>query len=631
MNKFTLPSRFRSQGIALIHDTLMVPIAWTLAFWLRFNLGWLPPDFYNSGVYSLWIIIPVQLMAFVVFGLYRGVWRYASLPDLLRVLKAVAMGAVVSMVLLFMFTRAAGIPRSVPVIYVLLLILLLSGPRMIYRWLKDHHMYISPGQRVLIVGAGKAGEMLARDILRNQRKNYQLIAFVDDNSRRLGRDIQGIPVSGNSNDIPALTRKLDIDIIMLAMPSATSSETRRVVEICEKSGVPFRSVPQLGDLMSGRVQINELREVSIEDLLGREPIALDWSGIRRKLADKTILVTGGGGSIGSELCRQLARLRPSRLVILDNSEFNLYRIEMELLEAHPELEMQCHLGDVTDRPGVIEIFQRHHPDVVFHAAAYKHVPMLEAQIRQAMRNNILGTRNVAEAADQFETSEFVLVSTDKAVNPANIMGASKRVAEIFCQNLDAHSKTRFITVRFGNVLGSAGSVIPLFRKQISEGGPVTVTDPRMERYFMTIPEASQLIMQTAILGKGGEIFVLDMGEPVKISYLAEQMILLSGKIPGNDINIEYIGLRPGEKLYEELFHEKEQLETTTHEKVLLARHRKVEWEVLNRVMEDIAVACELVDVKSLQHLLRTLVPEHDQNAHISKSGKQVDNVVYLNN
>ena len=279
----------------------------------------------------------------------------------------------------------------------------------------------------------------------------------------------------------------------------------------------------------------------------------------------------------------------------------------------------------------LDDLQRHHPDVVFHAAAYKHVPMLEAQIRQAMRNNILGTRNVAEAADKFGTSEFVLVSTDKAVNPANIMGASKRVAEIFCQNLDAHSKTRFITVRFGNVLGSAGSVIPLFRKQISEGGPVTVTDPRMERYFMTIPEASQLIMQTAILGKGGEIFVLDMGEPVKISYLAEQMILLSGKIPGNDINIEYIGLRPGEKLYEELFHEKEQLETTTHEKVLLARHRKVEWEVLNRVMEDIAVACELVDVKSLQHLLRTLVPEHDQNAHVSKSGKQMDNVVYLNN
>jgi len=381
--------------------------------------------------------------------------------------------------------------------------------------------------------------------------------------------------------------------------------------------------------MSGKVRINELREVSIEDLLGREPVSLDWPAIRRELAHKTILITGGGGSIGSELCRQLAQLKPSRLVILDHSEFNLYQIQMELVCKYPDLELQCHLGDVTDRPCVDDVFMRHHPDVVFHAAAYKHVPMLEPQIRQAMRNNVLGTRNVAEAADRTGSGVFILVSTDKAVNPANVMGASKRAAEIFCQNWDAYSETRFVTVRFGNVLGSAGSVIPLFRKQISEGGPVTVTDPRMERYFMTIPEACQLIMQTVVLGKGGEIYVLDMGEPVKISYLAEQMIRLSGKMPGEDVPIEYIGLRPGEKLYEELFHEKEQLEATAHEKVLLARHRKVNWEALNKSLRDMESACEAMDAKALKDLLLLLVPEHDQTSDTATGEKLDSKVVYL--
>ncbi len=625
-----ISSRFRSQAIGLIHDILMVPLAWTLAYWLRFNLGSLPPDFYNNGLHSLLIIVPVQLIAFTVFHLYRGVWRYTSVPDILRILKAVAIGTTISMALLFMVTRAEGIPRSVPVIYMLLIILMLSGPRLIYRWMKEHRLHVPSGQRVLIVGSGKAGEMLARDILRNRRNDYQPVAFVDDNARRLGRDIQGIPVAGSCREIPELTRKLDIDIIMLAMPSATAVEMRRVVQLCEESGVPFRSVPQLGDLMSGKVRINDLRDVSIEDLLGREPVSLDWSGIQQKLANKTILVTGGGGSIGSELCRQLARLNPSRLVILDNSEFNLYQIEMELVKLNPELEMQCHLGDVTDRIGVEGVFLRHRPDVVFHAAAYKHVPMLEPQIRQAMRNNVLGTRNVAEIADKSGCGAFVLVSTDKAVNPANIMGASKRAAEIFCQNLDAHSKTCFITVRFGNVLGSAGSVIPLFRKQISEGGPVTVTDPRMERYFMTIPEACQLIMQTVVLGVGGEIFVLDMGEPVKIGYLAEQMILLSGKTPEKDITIKYIGLRPGEKLYEELFHEKERLEATAHEKVLRAQYRKVEWDALNCSMDNISRACDEIDVKELKKLLLALVPEHDQSHTLNNNGMPKAEVVYLN-
>ena len=613
MRKDIISERLRSQGTALMHDAFMVPVAWTLAFWLRFNLESFPLDFYHSSLQALIIIVPVQVAAFMAFGLYRGIWRFASLPDLIRILRAVLIGTAIAMALLFIFTRVEGIPRSVPVIYSITLIMLLSGPRLMYRWFKDQYLYMSPRQRVLIVGAGKAGEMLARDILRSRRDAYQPIAFVEQNPRLIGRDIQGLRVLGNCDDIPDLTRNLDIDIIMLAIPSATSEQMRWIVELCEQADVPFRSVPQLQDLMSGKVHINELREISIEDLLGRKPVSLDWTAIRKELAGKTILVTGGGGSIGSELCRQLAQLNPNRLVIFDHSEYNLYQIELELYKQFPNLELQCYLGDVTDRPCVDDLFMRHQPEVVFHAAAYKHVPMLEPQIRQAMRNNVLGTRNVAEAAGRAGCGVFVLVSTDKAVNPANVMGASKRAAEIFCQNLDAYSNTRFITVRFGNVLDSAGSVIPLFRKQISEGGPVTVTDPRMQRYFMTIPEACQLIMQTVVLGSGGEIFVLDMGEPLKISYLAEQMIRLSGKIPGEDIKIEYIGLRPGEKMYEELFHKKERLGKTAHEKVLLARYRRVEWEKLNHTLDAIARACEAMNMRELQMLLLSLVPEHTQH------------------
>ncbi|MEW8341400.1 MAG: nucleoside-diphosphate sugar epimerase/dehydratase [Candidatus Thiodiazotropha taylori] len=621
MSRQILPRHLRSQGVALAHDVLMVPIAWFLAFWFRYNLEVVPVSFYQDALQALLYILPVQLAAFLLFGLYRGIWRFASLPDILRILKAVLVGTVVGVALLFVFTRAGGVPRSVPVIHAILLVMLLSGPRLIYRLLKDRHLDLAPGKRVLIVGSGKAGEMLARDILRNRRGDFRPVAFVDDKQRRQGREIHGLPVAGTSEDIPALCDELSIDIIMLAIPSASSSQMRRVVEFCESANVPFRSVPQLNDLMSGNVQINHLRQVSIEDLLGRNPVSLDWQAIDATLAGKVILVTGAGGSIGSELCRQLAKLKPAKLVLLENSEFNLYSIEMELLNSYPEMNLECHLGDVTDQPYVESLFNELRPEVVFHAAAYKHVPMLENRIRQAVRNNVLGTRVVAEMANRYATGVFVLVSTDKAVNPANVMGASKRAAEIFCQNLNAHSDTRFITVRFGNVLGSAGSVIPLFRKQIEEGGPVTVTDPRMERYFMTIPEACQLIMQTVVMGEGGEIFVLDMGEPIKISYLAEQMIHLSGRTLGQDIQIEYIGLRPGEKLYEELFHEKEELAKTSHQKVLLAHHRQVDWPWLNGVMQQMSSATEALDSQQLRLLLGQLVPEHEIQTKPETSNK----------
>lgn len=636
MKKFdieTIPKHLRSQWAAIIFDTAVIPFAWLLAFWLRFNFDQIPAHHLNAALDNLMLIVPIQMVAFYISGLYRGIWRFASVPDLMRILKGVAVGVTTSMIILFIASRAEGIPRSVPILYSILLLMFMAGPRLLYRWLKDHHLYIPSGKRVMIVGAGNAGEMLVRDILRNKTQSFSPIIFVDDHPNRAGRDIHGISIAGTTSQIPDLVNKYDIDLIMLAFPSAKKADVRRVVEICETTSVPFRAIPHLQDLISGQVSVTELREVSIEDLLGREPVTLDWAGITKTLVNKTILVTGAGGSIGSELCRQISRLNPEKLILLDNSEFNLYSIEHELNKTFSGLKITHYLGDVTDKSYIESVFQENRPQVVFHAAAYKHVPMLETQIRQAMRNNIVGTRNTADAASKHEAEIFVLVSTDKAVNPANVMGATKRSAEIYCQNLNANSDTSFVTVRFGNVLGSAGSVIPLFRKQIKSGGPVTVTDPRMERYFMTIPEACQLIMQTTVLGTGGEIFVLDMGEPVKISYLAEQMIRLSGKTPGEDIQIKYIGLRPGEKLFEELFHEKEQLEGTGHKKVFLAKHRKVDWQNLVTIMDEIKTACELLDKDRLSDLLHQLVPEHAEQVSRQNNQKHqpsdVSNVVQL--
>jgi FlaA1/EpsC-like NDP-sugar epimerase len=512
---------------------------------------------------------------------------------------------------LFAFFRLEGVPRSVPVLYGVLLIILLCGSRFAYRWFKDRRITLVGGKRALIVGAGQAGEMLVRDLLRNHSSAYIPVALVDDKPRRVGQDLHGIPVVGLCEAIPEVVEAKEIDIIILAVPSARTKQRQRLVGLCEQSGVPFRSVPQLDSLISGQVAINEFREVLIEDLLGRDPVKLDWSAIAAGLSNRTILVTGAGGSIGSELCRQIAQQGPGQLILLENSEFNLYSIEMELKQRYPSLQLCVFLGDVRDATSVGRLFENFRPSVVFHAAAYKHVPMLEGHVREAIGNNVLGTRIVAEAADEHGCKEFVLISTDKAVNPANIMGTTKRLAEIFCQNLNSRSATRFVTVRFGNVLGSAGSVVPLFRKQIAEGGPVTVTDREMERYFMTIPEACQLIMQASVIGEGGEIFVLDMGEPVKITYLAEQMIRLSGKEPGTDIEIIYTGLRPGEKLYEELFHDSEQLEPTNHEKILLARHRVVEWDRLEALIEKMESACDRYDENELLLSIAEFVPENE--------------------
>lgn len=616
---------FPNRRLAVIaHDLVMVGVAFGLAYLSRYNFS-VPHPGWQPLAQMLVLVVIVQGAILWWTRLYRGVWRFASIPDLWNIIRAAFFGALAVSLALFIYNRLEGVPRTSLMVYPVFLVFLLGAPRLIYRMWKDHGL--NPGrssgkQRILILGAGRAGEMLAREMRRDAA--CAVIGFLDDDARLRGAKVHGIPVLGQTADISDVVRQIDLDIIVIALPSATNAQMQRVVELCEKTGIPFRTLPRLQDLVSGRPVVKALREVAIEDLLGRDPVTLDWERISQGLAGKVVLISGGGGSIGSELCRQIARLGPQALIILEQCEFALYTIEAELREIHPNLTLHARLGDVCDATCVDRVFRDHHPSVVFHAAAYKHVPMLEEQVREAARNNIFGTRNLAFAADRHGCSTFVMVSTDKAVNPANVMGATKRIAEIVCQSLSRRSKTRFLTVRFGNVLGSAGSVVPLFKRQIESGGPVTVTHPDVTRYFMTIPEASQLILQASVMGKGGEIFVLNMGESVKIRYLAEQMIRLSGKVPGEDIDIVYIGLRPGEKLYEELFYSQESFSTTSHEKILLAHSREADWHALSDKLELLDDACRRYDEEAAKTLLKDMVPELGQ-----KAGSPGDNVIPL--
>lgn len=605
-----LLGKMQSRYAAILHDLLMIPPAWLGSYWLRFNLEGIPAEYWQQALDMLPLVMFVQGGLFLYFGLYRGVWRFASIPDLVRILKATLISVAIVAVTIFFFTRLQGVPRSVFVLDAILLVIFLGAPRFVYRWVKDRRLYGREVKNVLIVGAGRAGEMLVRDLLRDPLQAYRPVAFVDDASAKRGKDVHGVRVAGACDVIPRLATELGVQLVLIAMPSANSRQMQRVVGLCEATGLPFRVLPHMQDLVTGQVSLKELREVKIEDLLGRESVSLDWEAITRGVQGKTILVTGGGGSIGSEFCRQVARLGPAHLIIFEQSEYNLYSIELELRQTFPGLMLTALLGDITDPVAVECTLQSHRPSVILHAAAYKHVPMLEYQLRAAVKNNILGTRTLADCASRCGCSSFVMISTDKAVNPANIMGMTKRVAEIYCQNLSAHSDTHFITVRFGNVLGSAGSVIPLFQKQIAAGGPVTVTHPEITRFFMTISEAAQLILQAGAMGQGGEIFVLDMGEPVKIAYLAEQLVLLSGKKPGDDIDIIYTGLRPGEKLYEELFHESEKLAGTRHPKILLSSSRTTDLTNLERSLDLLKGACENSDSYEIYRLLCSLVPEH---------------------
>jgi FlaA1/EpsC-like NDP-sugar epimerase len=560
--------------MALGHDATAAMIAWYLAYWLRFNTEIPQYNIPNMVGAMLWVV-PLQAVIFFGSGMYRGMWRYASVPDLQRIALALVLSTLaIALMLRLLPPQQPPVPRSVILLDPILLILILGGSRLGYRAWKERRLRNvlgSPGRPVVILGAGDA----AADLLKNLARagDWRVLGLLDDNPAKRGRQIQGVSVLGKLEELVDLAPRLGVERAIIAMPSALHQSRRRALEICRRAGVEALTVPSYQDLVSGKVTVSQVRNIELDDLLGRDPVLLDESRLQQWICGRSILVTGAGGSIGSELCRQIARFEPAQLVLYEHNEFALYRMEQEFAEQHPRIDLKCVIGDVKNAARVAEALAAHRPQIVFHAAAYKHVPLMEqGNAWEAVQNNVLGTWRVAEAAIAHGVEKFVLVSTDKAVNPTNVMGASKRVAEIVCQGLQAGNSTRFVIVRFGNVLGSTGSVIPKFREQIARGGPVTVTHSEITRYFMSIPEAAQLVLQAGLMGAGGEIFVLDMGEPVKIVELARELIRLSG-YGEKDIGIEFTGLRPGEKLYEELLADGEHTLSTPHPKLRIAKSR----------------------------------------------------------
>lgn len=597
------------------HDLLMAALAWTGAYWLRFNLD-LPAEFASAMAASLAVVIPVQGLVFYAFGLYRGLWRFASVSDLKRILLACGVAGLATPAALVMAQQLQQVPRSVFLLDPLLLVILMGGVRFTYRAWKDGHLFLrrtGVGAPVLIVGAGDTAMRLIKELEFSQE--WQVVGVVDFEGTQAGRQLGGVPIWGGVDAIALHAKRSEARHAIIAMPSATVAERRRVAETLAAAELAVLTVPSLDDLLTGRVAVSAVRKVELEDLLGRDRIELDIAGLQDLLHKKKVLVTGAGGSIGSELCRQIDRFGPSRLALVENSEFALYKIDQEF----PGRPVSCVICDIKDAWRQAAIFAEHRPDVVFHAAAYKHVPLMEsANAWEAVRNNVLGTLAVARAAVASEVGEFVLISTDKAVNPTNVMGASKRLAEMVCQVIQTQSgRTRFVAVRFGNVLGSSGSVIPLFREQIARGGPVTVTHPEIIRYFMLIPEAAQLVLQAGLMAaredEGGRVFVLDMGEPIKIADLARDMIRLSG-FTEEEIRIEFTGLRPGEKLYEELLADGEATLPTPHPKLRIARPSAVPDAAWLAELEQ-WLAAPWRDEAEVKAGLRRWVPEYQPARH----------------
>ena len=563
------------RGITVFgHDLVAAALAWMLAYWLRFNLE-VPREFGEIMLARLPIVLAVHAAVFWSLGLYRGLWRYASLPDLRGIVIGVGLGALGVPTVLTLLDRGEGVPRSVYLMTPLLLAAVMSGSRLAYRAWREGHLvplvYKPQAAPVLVIGAGSAASSLVKELAPSTQ--WRVIGLVDDDPAKLGAEVQGVKVLGRIEELAMIAERLSTTQAVFAIPSASHGLRKRAVDLCTRAGIAVMTVPALSDIVSGKVSVSALRRIELDDLLGRDPVALDDAGLHGFLDGRTVLVTGAGGSIGSELCRQIARFAPSRIVLFDASEFALYSIEQEFRDRLPHAKVAAVIGDAKDAARVGEVFARYRPDVVFHAAAYKHVPLMEEEnASQAVANNVLSTLVVARAAQRSGAGKFVLVSTDKAVNPVNVMGASKRLAELVCQALQPAGSTQFVIVRFGNVLGSTGSVVPRFREQIARGGPVTVTHPEIQRYFMSIPEAAQLVLQAGLMGQGGEIYVLDMGEPVKIADLAREMIRLSG-FSEADIRIEYSGLRPGEKLYEEPLADAEKTLPTPHPKLRIAEAR----------------------------------------------------------
>ena len=591
----------RIAGLMLV-DLLIVNFSYIFALLLRFEFE------VNSNQFNQYFtvyadnIVPLTaaaLIAFAMVGIYTSIWRYAGSDELVKIGIGSILASVFGLAFISIARPMTILPRSVYIISAMMMFVLVACTRYAYRFIRNlrhpgtfNTIFLNVGKKeligsnmtkVMIVGAGDAGASIIKEIKQHPEYNKKVAVAIDDDSRKIGKRISGVKIAADRSKIKTMARKKGIDEIIVAIPSANHKEIQNILNECNKTKCKIKVLPSLGELINGDVSVSHLRDVEIEDLLGRDPVKVNLREISGYLEEKIVLVTGGGGSIGSELCRQIARFRPRRIIAMDIYENTVFELANEMKSKYPQLEFEVVIGSVRSRERVHEVFEKYKPHVVFHAAAHKHVPLMEKNPKEAIKNNILGTKNLIDMADEYSVSKFVLISTDKAVNPTNVMGATKRAGEMMLQEKSTHSRTSYTAVRFGNVLGSNGSVIPIFRKQIENGGPVTVTHPDITRYFMTIPEAVQLVIQAGAMADGGEIFVLDMGEPVRIMDLAENIIRLSGYIPRVDIDIEITGLRPGEKLYEELLLDEENMKKTAHQKIYVERPLPIDPE-LNRLL-----------------------------------------------
>lgn len=600
--------------LLMVADGFAINLAFLLAFFLRFDGGFVTNPqsarYFEMYMQSCINITTINLVIFYLFGMYNSLWKYASVEELLQVVftSAMATAATIS----YMFIMSSHLPRSLFIMTFILNIVFVGGIRFSYRGLRrmknNRERFSKETTRVMVIGAGEAGASVIKELKNHDELKSRAVALIDDDDMKLGRKINGVPVLGDRYHIKKIADKKDIDEIILAVPSSSKREIRDILEECSKTKCKLKIVPGIFELIDGQVNIQEIRDVDIEDLLGRDPVKVDLEGISGYIQRKCVMISGGGGSIGSELSRQIATFNPRKIVILDIYENNAYDIQNELKRNDPTLDLEVVIASVRDRKRLEEVFDYYGPDVVFHAAAHKHVPLMESNPQEAIKNNVFGTLNMVECADQFGVEKFVLISTDKAVNPTNVMGATKRITEMIAQSMSKRSDTEFVAVRFGNVLGSNGSVIPLFRDQIKSGGPVTVTHADVTRFFMTIPEAAQLVIQAGAMASGGEIFVLDMGEPVKIMDLAEKLVRLSGFEPYVDMDIEVTGLRPGEKLYEELLMSEEGLTETSHHKIFIGQPLYVDYKVLMAELDQLraVVSDENEDIKShIEHMVPT--------------------------
>ncbi len=624
-----MSSRIFNRTMQLGVDLGVLAVAYVLAYVVRFE-GAVPAHMARTLAWTLPYVVAVQYALLVGSGAHRFAWRYISLPDVTRIAAVAACSAALLVTLRFALKAClptypllvrAIVPVGVGLVDGTFAFIGVTGVRVLRRLLAER---AESGSRApprlepvptMLIGAGRAGVLVAKEIAARPDLGILPVGFVDDDPVKLNMVVHGVPVLGSTAQLAELCTQRSAKQALITMAAAPGKDIRRITTICEQAGIPVKIVPGVFEIVGGRVNLSRIRKVEIDDLLRRDPITLDEDAIAGVVRDRVVLVTGAGGSIGSELCRQIGKFKPRALVLVEHSENGLFAIERELRGVFPELSIHPVMGDIRDRPRMEGVLTRAKPHVVFHAAAHKHVPMMEANPGEAVKNNVLGTKILAELADALGVAEFVMISTDKAVNPTSVMGATKRAAEIYVQALSQRSSTRFVAVRFGNVLGSAGSVVPIFQDQIARGGPVTVTHPDMRRYFMTIPEACQLVLQAGALGRGGEIFVLDMGEPVKVVDLARDLIALSGLREGEDIEIEFTGVRPGEKLFEELSLAEEGAERTGHPKVFIGRIKPHAWETVRTFVQELERAATQPDGQGVKALLARYIPEYCQQSN----------------